>query len=227
MMSETPHTLLGRIRKMNLVPWLMIYFAVGVAGLVFPATRPWFIRAVPFTLLLSLGLVVLHHRGYSLRFWLSALLVFSAGLILEIVGVTTGLLFGQYSYGPTLGPAILHTPLLIGVNWLLLIYCTLHIAGRFVDDLFFRSLAAASMMVMYDIVLEPAAMRLDMWSWTGGAVPLQNYLAWFGISVLLAYVSGRTGLAGGENKLAVPLFFIQMGFFLILDVWIVAERLWA
>jgi putative membrane protein len=65
-----------------------------------------------------------------------------------------------------------------------------------------------------------------MWSWSGGAVPLQNYLAWFIIAFILNYVAGRTGTFDRENKLALPLFFIQMGFFIALDLWFYISAVW-
>jgi uncharacterized membrane protein len=218
--------LLSKLRSKNLGPILTWYFLVGIAGLVIPLTREWFIRAVPFTLLISLVLLYLFHGKITTRVVMISLLVFTAGLLLEMIGVATGLIFGEYHYGATLGLKIFHTPLIIGVNWLILVYCSMVIAGRYVDPPYFRSIVAASMMVVYDFALEPAAIRLDMWHWAGGAVPLQNYLAWFVIAVALNYLAGWLKLPNRENKLAGPLFFIQLAFFVVLDLWIVAERLW-
>jgi putative membrane protein len=218
--------LLTRLRSKNPGPILTWYFLVGIAGLVIPVTREWFIRAVPFTLLLSLVLLYLFHGKITWRVVMISLLVFTAGLLLEMIGVATGLIFGEYQYGATLGIKIFHTPLIIGVNWLILVYCSMAIAGRYVDSPYFRSIVAASMMVVYDFALEPAAIRLDMWHWTGGAVPLQNYLAWFVIALALNYLAGWLKLPNRDNKLAGPLFFIQLAFFVVLDLWIVADRLW-
>jgi putative membrane protein len=86
--------------------------------------------------------------------------------------------------------------------------------------------AAAALMVVYDFTLEPAAIHFDMWTWAGGAVPLQNYLAWFVIAFLLNSLAGRMGIFDRKNKLALPLFFIQMGFFIILDLWIYISAIW-
>ena len=215
-----------QLRSKNLVPILVFYYLVGLTGIMVPATRGLFIRFTPFSLLMSIFLLFLFHDRYKLRFWLTSLLIFSIGFLVEAVGVKTGILFGAYQYGETLGLKLMHTPLLIGVNWLMLIYCTTYIAGKYVEPLYFRSIVAASLMVVYDFALEPAAIRLDMWSWEGGAVPLQNYLAWFMISFGLSYLAGRLHLVARQNKLAVPLFFIQMLFFIVLDLWIVVGVLW-
>jgi putative membrane protein len=224
--DDPMHDLLTKLRSKNPGPVLTCYFSVGIAGLVIPVTREWFIRGVPLTLLLSLLLLYLYHGRITIRVVMISLLVFTAGFLLEMMGAATGLLFGEYQYGATLGLKIFHTPLLIGVNWLILVYSSSVIAGRYVDPLYFRSIVAASMMVVYDFALEPAAIRLGMWHWSGGAVPLQNYLAWFVIALVLNYLAGRLGLPNRENKVAAPLFFVQLLFFVVLDLWIVAERIW-
>jgi putative membrane protein len=214
------------LRSKNLVPILIFYYLVGITGIIVPATRNLFIRLTPFSLLMSIFLLFLFHDNYKRRFWLASLLIFSIGFLVEVVGVKTGILFGAYQYGETLGLKLMHTPLLIGVNWLMLIYCATYIAGKYVEPLYYRSIVAATLMVVYDFALEPAAIRLDMWSWSGGAVPLQNYLAWFIIAFGLSYLAGRLHLVPRQNKLAFPLFFIQMLFFIMLDLWIVLGVLW-
>jgi putative membrane protein len=214
------------LRSRNLVPILILYFSVGLAGMIVPATRGIFQSLTPFSLLASLALLLIHHGKFSARFWLVSFLIFLAGIAVEIAGVSTGLLFGEYSYGNTLGPKIFHTPVMIGVNWFLLVYSTLSIVDRYIETPYFRAVAAAVLMVVYDFALEPAAIQLDMWTWAGGAVPLQNYLAWFIIAFIFNYVGGRAGTFDRANKLALPLFFIQLGFFVALDLWIYFSAIW-
>lgn len=214
------------IKPRTVVALLIVYYSVGVVGLLLPFTREYFKGATYFTLLASVVILALFHGRFSRRQVLAALVIFLAGFLVEVVGVATGLLFGDYHYGTALGPRILDTPVMIGVNWLFLVYCSSLIVGRFVEPLFFRSLAAAAMMVVFDIALEPSAMWLGMWDWAGGVVPLQNYVAWFVIAFALNYVAGTMRLTNPKNKLAGPLFFIQMAFFILLDVWIFIERIW-
>jgi putative membrane protein len=218
--------LFSLIQSKNPVPVILVYYTVGLAGLLIPATRGLFTQLIPFSLLFSVALLLLYHTSYGWHFWLTFLLVFLGGYLVEVVGVRTGLLFGAYTYGENLGWKVFHTPLLIGINWTMLVYCSSYIAGKYVEPLYFRSIVAASLMVVYDFALEPAAIRLDMWSWEGGAVPLQNYLTWFLLAFALNYLAGRRAFTRGENKVAAPLFLIQMVFFLLLDVWILTEKLW-
>nr|MDA3822074.1 carotenoid biosynthesis protein [Bacteroidales bacterium] len=148
-----------------------------------------------------------------------ALFIFCAGILIEIIGVKTGVIFGSYAYGPTLGIKILHTPIVIGVNWLMLVYGSLYITSQFIDVRYFRIVIASVLMVIYDFALEPVAIALEMWDWAG-PVPLQNYIAWFIISFLLIWFADKTGLVNKRNKIAAPLFYIQLGFFIVLNIWL-------
>jgi putative membrane protein len=219
-------SLLTFIRSRNIVPVLVIFYAVGVVGMIVPSTREMFKQLTPFTLLMTTILLFIYHENYSNRFWFTALGIFFAGFFLEVAGVKSGLLFGDYTYGATLGLKVFDTPLMIGVNWLMLVYCSNMIAGKFIDSLYFRSIVAASAMVVYDFALEPSAIYFDMWSWAGGPVPLQNYIAWFVIAFILNLIAGRFELVNRNNKFAVPLFFVQIMFFILLDIWIFVEKLW-
>ena len=40
-------------------------------------------------------------------------------------------------------------------------------------------------MVGLDFLIEPVAISLDFWSWQGGQIPLQNYIMWFLISLVM------------------------------------------
>ena len=218
--------LLTRIRTLHLAPWLAVFYAVGVAGMIIPATRDLFQRLVPFTLLMNVGLLLIYHGRFRASFWWLAALIYVLGFVLEMVGVNTGLIFGDYAYGETLGPKLGHTPLIIGVNWLMLVYASLVIVGRYVEDRFFRVTVAAALMVVYDFALEPSAIYFDMWSWAGGPVPLQNYVAWFVIAFILIFLADRFRMVNRENKIAPALFFIQLVFFILLDIWIFSEKVW-
>jgi uncharacterized membrane protein len=209
----------------GLVTFLIICYAVTVGGLAYPGTRDLFTGAIPFILIVSVVLLFWYHGKFTRQALLAGILIFLAGFLVEAAGVSAGIPFGEYHFGTALGPRVLHTPLLTGINWLFLVYCCAVIAGRFVEPLYFRSLVAGAMIVVYDFALEPSATWLGMWHWDGGAVPLQNYLARFVLAVALTYLAGAMRLPDTKNKLAGPLFFIQLAFFIVLDFWIVAEKI--
>jgi bisanhydrobacterioruberin hydratase len=196
---------------------LIIYYVVGIAGLSIPSTRALFTMLTPISLLMSLALLMVYHNGWKTKYVFAFALIAILGYLVEVAGVLTGEVFGAYTYGKTLGLKILDTPLMIGVNWLMLIYCVYAILENAVWPWWLKILAAASMMVVYDIIMEPVAISLDMWNWGGGRIPLQNYVAWFGVSVVLLGLMHLTGVKTG-NRIAAWLFGVQAGFFLILNI---------
>ena len=65
---------------------------------------------------------------------LAFFLIFLLGFVVEVVGVQTGLIFGSYSYGATLGVKLFDTPLLIGLNWIFVSYSSYSIACQVSDN---------------------------------------------------------------------------------------------
>ena len=70
-------------------------------------------------------------------------------------------------------------------------------------------------MVLIDLVIEPVAMKYGFWSWQGGQIPLQNYLAWFVVSFVLLQLFYRLKFRK-VNLIAPALYFFQLLFFVVL-----------
>ena len=197
---------------------LSVLYTVGVIGILLPLHEQ-FVRLTPLNLLVSLGLVLFFHPHWKRSTWLLLLLCFGFGFGMELLGVQTGLVFGDYSYGQTLGWKIWETPLMIGFNWVMLVYCSGVTVNHFLvkHSPWLKTTLAATLMVLLDILIEPIAIRYDFWSWAGNEIPLQNYLAWFGIAFVLLriffYIEERT-----NNKVAIALFILQFLFFGILNL---------
>ncbi len=206
-----------REKKINL--FLVIFFGVGIFGLGLEATRDIFIGLMPFSLLLGMGLMFWVHKSWKPRHIGLFVLIAVLGFGVELAGVLTGEVFGTYSYGRALGFTLWGTPPMIGLNWLMLIYAVYALLRKMPVHPVFQILMGAGLMVAYDVVMEPVAMQLDMWDWAGGIIPLQNYIAWFVISLVLLSIFHIAKLRY-RNGVAPALFFIQMGFFLVLHLWI-------
>lgn len=197
--------------------FFVIYYLVGLVGLTMPGTRETFMGLMPLSILLSTAILLFFHNNW--RAVDAVLLIFIAmtGYLIEVLGVMTGHVFGSYAYGEALGIQAFNTPLIIGVNWMMLVYCTYAILQP--SRLFWplKALLAALLMVAYDVVLEPVAMQLDMWDWAGGVVPMQNYQAWFVISLVFLSTLhlARTRI---HNHVAGWLFGVQFVFFLMLNL---------
>lgn len=191
---------------------LVIFYGVGLVGLN-SASSDWFLATTPFILLLSAGLMVGHHKGKNGYYWTVMLICFAVGYGVEVLGVKTGVIFGDYSYGETLGFKWQEVPLVIGVNWLLLVGATGALVARWgwIHPIF-RAAISALLMTGLDWLIEPAAIKLGFWNWASEAVPLQNYLAWFGISFVLLALYHMLPFQK-RNKVGTALFFLQLIFF--------------
>ncbi len=82
-------------------------------------------------------------------------------------------------------------------------------------DTFLVSVLAALLMVLLDYFMEPFAVRQHLWQWNNGHVPMHNYLGWFVCGVLIQYLYIKA-IKYPPNKLAMPVYFIQLGFFLLM-----------
>ncbi|MCH8554241.1 MAG: carotenoid biosynthesis protein [Schleiferiaceae bacterium] len=195
---------------------LLIFHTVGVVGLLSP-WRELFISLTPYNLLLSALVLISGHRGDDLKllvfFFVSALLSFFA----EVVGVKTGLIFGEYAYGAGLGVHFLEVPLTIGLNWFMLTYSGAIIAWRFFNHKLIVAILTGFLLVFFDILMEPVAPKLDYWAFGTGMAPLQNYIGWFIVAFAILYSAGDM-LKEASNRLAFPLIFIQTLFFITLNI---------
>jgi uncharacterized membrane protein len=195
---------------------LVIFHTVGLVGLLSPL-QDWFIVLTPFNLLLASFVLISGHSGSDVKllvfFFVSALLGFSA----EVVGVQTGLIFGDYTYGRGLGTHLWGVPLTIGLNWFMLTCAASIIGWRFLSHKIWVALFVGVILVLFDVLMEPVAPILDYWEFVDGYAPLQNYLGWFIVAFAIAFGAGDM-LKEANNHLAFPLIFVQALFFIFLNI---------
>ncbi|MBX2946702.1 MAG: carotenoid biosynthesis protein [Cyclobacteriaceae bacterium] len=196
------------------LPLVVVMHVVGIVGLLSPY-QELFRLLTPLNLVASAFLLWINHADRSASFLLFAFIVFVLGFAVEVVGVQYGFIFGQYTYGSTLGPKVFGVPVIIGLNWLLVIYCIGVLTESLTLPVLPKILLGAFLAVLMDTLIEPVAIRFDFWGWQNGVVPLQNYIGWFIVSAaMLAFFHAFKIKA--ENKLALPYYFVQLFFFLIL-----------
>lgn len=191
---------------------LIVFHLIGIGGFVFGDVAQ-FALLTPLNLLLTMAILFFNHKDWS-KWWVFAL-SYSGGFLIEVIGVNTGWPFGVYEYGSPLGPQLFQTPLVIGVNWMMLLYATNAISKPLFASHWLSAAMAAALMTLLDLLIEPVAIALNFWTWQDTDVPMTNYLAWFAISLLLSIVWQRSGIIL-NRKIAVAVFAVQMGFFLVL-----------
>jgi bisanhydrobacterioruberin hydratase len=171
----------------------------------------------PFNLLFASGLILWNAAQLNKKYLLWFFTIGIAGFVIEWIGTETGWIFGTYQYGETLGIKLLKVPLIIGLNWAVLVFSTAAFVAGLNIPSWLKSVIAATFMVMYDILLEPVAVRFDFWTWEGGLIPVQNYVAWWIISFLFL-IPTQLLFKDLKNRLALPVIFVQALFFIVLIV---------
>jgi len=196
----------------------MIFYVVGIVGFILPFSRELFINLTGLALLLSTFLLFWFHRsGFNRASIIVFVAIYLAGFLIEVLGVGTGVIFGQYTYGSALGPKIWDTPLMIGVNWLMLSYSFAAVLKSIkLNGLLVIILASAGMLI-YDLVMEQVAPILDLWYWDKGIIPPENYFAWFVIASIFQSLVVFSGIKL-RNPIALTLLLCQFGFFLVLAI---------
>lgn len=200
------------IRKDKAKSFFIFFYAIGIAGMIIPFSFPLFVRLTPLAIILSLAALFYFHENKKEK---KTLIIFFSiyflSFLVELIGVNTKIIFGDYSYGKGLGLKLFNTPLLIGMNWVLLIYLSANITSRLKLKSVASIFVASLIMVIYDFILEHVAPLIDMWSWKDDVVPLQNYIVWFLLSVLFHSII-KVFRVKTENQLALVIFLCQLAF---------------
>ena len=230
MPANKPHFLYNKINIATCIA--IIFHVVGLVGILF-FDRKQFIEMSALNLMLMGVLIFYTQKKINAHWLLFFIIIFSLGMITEIIGVNTGKLFGNYDYGKVLGPKILKVPFIIGVNWFVVIFCSGVFIQTLVEkfdknlpdglfknnkklQLFSVIVDGAILAVLFDWLMEPVAIQLGFWQWNpNGSIPFYNYVCWFAVSGLMLFIFNVLSF-DKHNKFAVNLLLIQAMFFLIL-----------
>ena len=210
----------------------LLFHTIGLIGILF-VKIDFFIQSTVINLLLMFALLVWTQKEKNIPFLVFFVAVFILGIGAEMIGVNTAALFGKYHYGNVLGLKVMNVPIIIGINWFVIIYCS----GISIHTLLMKAINlmatdtakkpmrlkavsvivdGATLAVFFDWVMEPVAVKLGYWQWgEGGDVPGFNYFSWFIISILLLAIF-QFSKFNKQNKFAVNLLLIQLMFFLLL-----------
>ena len=203
--------------------FLIIWYLAGIVGFMIQPVRTYFQVLTPLGMVIAAFLLMFFHEPKNLKSWLVFSSIVLGTFLAELIGVNTELIFGHYEYGPALGFLIWGTPWVIGLNWLALIYCVSALAKPIRDHWYFPLLGAA-VLVAFDWIIEPVAIATGMWSWTGGSVPVKNYMDWFLISGFF-FLLIRIFKIELNNRIAGVLLGMLFVFFLVLNI-LIHTPLW-
>jgi bisanhydrobacterioruberin hydratase len=223
----------------------IIALAFHISGFIAIAVlkSPLFIALTPLNLIICAALIFWTQEVINTAFLVFCLSSYVAGFIAEYIGIHTGLLFGNYTYGEVLGPKWNGVPWIIGLQWMVTLYCigiSMYMLHQKIASLTPKAEPAepvnrkafsfsakrwvflstvvdgALLAVLFDYVIEPAATKLGYWKWAENDIPSSNYYSWWFVSILILTAFYFLTFKK-QNLFAVHLLLIQFMFFLLIN----------
>ena len=203
--------------KSFLLYFLILVYVSGSIG--FIVNPLFFSPFTPYTLLLTCFVFLIHSPLNNKKFLFAFFSIAFLGFIIEVIGVKTGLVFGKYSYGEGLGLKLLEVPLIISINWAMLICAGIRIVSGIFANKIVSLFAAAVLVTLIDLLIEQVAPKLDFWQFEGGLPDLHNYLGWIGVTFFTSYFFYPTIIKGNRN-VSLVILILQIIFFTSLYLFI-------
>ncbi|WP_263355893.1 carotenoid biosynthesis protein [Acidicapsa ligni] len=137
---------------------------------------------------------------------------------MEEFGVRSGVIYGSYHYGESLGAKLGDVPVLIPLAWFMMIYPSWMVGRALLRGIDTRTvtgitaLAAVSAFVMtgWDMVMDPGMAKDGNWVWEkGGAyfgVPRHNYLGWLATTFIVYLIAGWLWRGVSDARVNTRLF---------------------
>lgn len=162
---------------------LYIFAATKLFGVEVPVTSLFTYGASAFVILFALPSYIstIRQRGIFLGLLLLSLLGVFA-IAFETLAVKTGIPYGKYTYDTVLGNKVLGgAPWTIGIAYPVLLLAAFWLASKIYRG-FLRPFLTAAFTAATTVVLDPAAVKLQLWKWeTPGhfyGVPLTHFIGW-------------------------------------------------
>tara|TARA_Y100000766_G_scaffold216636_1_gene188499 strand:- start:472 stop:1104 length:633 start_codon:yes stop_codon:yes gene_type:complete len=207
-----------KLSKRNIIPFLLfLFYSVGIIGISISEFRNQIVALTPLNLLITAVLLIWGNGVYNSKLIYAVCITFLLGYVVEVLGVASGILFGEYQYGQTLGWKLMDVPIIMGVNWLILSFSSLGIIGKITSNSFLKVIMASLIMVVLDVLIEPIAIKLDFWIWADVNVPVQNYIMWFFSALIINSIIQRL-VKEIHFQTSVFVFSAQICFFIFLNI---------
>jgi isopentenyl-diphosphate delta-isomerase type 1 len=213
------------ISKTQLVSILGVLAVLGIsaffmANVVIPAEAAWVsgINVILFAAPAFWATKMWLGRGDAILLW--AMLGIAA-LAIETSAIITGFPYGHFGYSDLLGFRLFgYTPWTVFLAWTPLVVAAYAIAARLFEARRLwpvRIALVAIVLVAFDLVLDPGAVRIGFWRYEGGGpfygVPVSNFIGWLfsgAIAAVLIEVFSyvRNPLLPAPAQLISSTFFI-------------------
>ena len=197
--------------------FLILVYVSGSIG--FVVNPSFFSPFTPYTLLLTCFVFLIHSPLADKKFIFAFFSIAFLGFIIEVIGVKTGFIFGKYSYGNGLGIKLLEVPLIISINWAILICAGIKIVSSIFVNKIKVLILAALLVTGIDLIIEQVAPKLDFWQFENGLPGLHNYLGWIGVTFFISYFFYPI-IIKGNRTVSLIILILQIIFFTSLFIFI-------
>jgi putative membrane protein len=179
--------------------------------------KDWFLNYTPLNLILSTVLLFWNQENINKKSIIAFGFVFLLGLVIEIIGVKTGIIFGSYVYGETFGYKFMNVPVIIGLNWASLSFASTMLFKSTSLNLLQKALISSLIPISIDFFIEKLCHKLDFWYWKDNVIPIQNFISWYLFSFLFSLILLKNN-TNSTNRFAKYFLSIQFLFFILLNI---------
>jgi bisanhydrobacterioruberin hydratase len=144
-------------------------------------------------------------------------------VIVESIGISTGIPYGSFHYAETMGFKILGlVPWSVTFAFPPLLLGSMTVTTRLSQNTIITIPASAVVLVLVDLVLDPAAVVLNIWVWSQPGiyygVPLVNFVGWFITGTVSSILFHHLTKTNSDKIVQMPRT-VASSLFIILSFW--------
>lgn len=185
---------------------LMIIYMASLVGFTTPHQQAWYLYYTPYFILLNAFLLFVYHKE-----WNKSMVYFGAATLLlsfsiETLAIQTNNIYGNYSFGKTLGFSLLGVPLVLPIYYLVNSLSTACIVDKFpLKNIWLQSSMGALMMIVLTGFIHQVASPLDFWFIEGEHASFRFLTVSFLVGFVLQYLFLRLKIST-KNPMAVYVY---------------------
>lgn len=163
---------------------LMLIYMTSLVGFITPHQQAWYLFYTPFFILLNALFLILYHpqKGKDLLQYMG--LSMGIGFLVELVALQIGNLYGQYTFGSSLGPTALGVPFIMPIYWFMLAYSSACLAAKVpTQNNWLVQSIGTILMISLTFAIQQVAQSLQFWTLEGNS----SIAFVFGFYVLVSF----------------------------------------
>jgi bisanhydrobacterioruberin hydratase len=193
---------------------LMLYYLSYLTGLTSGGQEAWFMKYAASIFYLNSLMLLIYHRKRDFVNILYFCGVATAGFAFELTASHTDMIYGNYSFGKSLGLSVSGVPYAIGLYWLVLTLCSGCFAAKLkINSSNLRAVIAAVLQTGMAILIFQVATKLDFWNISLSNESMIRFaLVNLTFSFILQYLFIKMKVST-QNRIAVYAYLLLIVFF--------------